>query len=280
MSPVSLKWQLALLPCALVATRALPAQTTLTPPKMVQVVCETVKPGMGVAHNRYEERWARAIEAVKGVTVSSLAVQSTTGAPASCWLTAASSYEQLGKIDKGLMADPTYARAFPDLTAGDAQYVADTRTYIAILRPDLSGGEMPNVLTRRAMMWGDWRIRPGQEALFEASAKAYRAAMERAGVKPDFRIYQVAQGTPNPTFWIFTSRADMAGFDADLADDAKIGAAFTAEDRKLFDELFSKAVVSVASNLWTYSPSQSSLTAEQRGTDPFWKRPVTLAKQP
>jgi hypothetical protein len=264
-----------LLLLTVVVGRTLPAQATLTPPKMLQVNCESVKPGMAMAHDQHEERWARAAEAVKGAPAT-LAVQSATGPAATCWLTSASSYEQIGKINDAMMADAAYAKALPALMSQDAQYVSDTRSYIAVLRPDLTGGEMPNVLTRRAVMWGEWRIRAGQEEAFAAAAKAYRAAIERAGVKPDFRIYQVMQGTPNPTFWVFTSRASMAGFDQDMADDMKIGSAFTADDKKLFDDFFAKAVIGVSSNLYNYVSAQSSLTAEQRATDAFWKRRVAM----
>ena len=139
---------------------------------------------------------------------------------------------------------------------------------------------MPNVLTRRSMMWSDWRIRPGQEDTFATAVKTYRAAMERAGVKPDFRVYQVVQGAPRGTFWVFASRTSMAGFDADLLDNPKIGAALTADDHKFFDEFFSKAVMSETTNLWNYVPAQSALSAEQRASDPFWKRPEVVAKRP
>ena len=49
-------------------------------------------------------------------------------------------------------------------------------------------------------------------------------------------------------------------------------AGFNADDQKLFGEFFSKALVSVTSNIWTYNSELSILSAEQRATDPFWKR--------
>lgn len=267
--------------CALtVAQSTLAAQAALTPPSLLQALCETVKPGMGIAHDQHEAKWARALEAVKGTTVSSLAVKSSTGANAVCWLTATTSYDALSKMDNAINADPAYARAVPGLVAAEAQYVNDSRSYIATLRADLSGGPMPNVLTRRAMIWSEWRIRPGQEGMFEAAVKAYRAAMERGKVPADYRVYQVMQGAPSATFWVFASRTDMAGFDADLANDAKIMGAMTPDDGKQFDEFFAKAVVSVNSQLWTYNSRLSTLTAEQRATDPFWKLPSATARTP
>lgn len=277
MRPIARPTTLAL---ALVVSSAVARAQTLTPPKLLQVNCEYVKYGQGPAHDQHEEKWARAIEGVKGSPTSSLAVKSATGPAATCWLTSATSYEDMGKQDAALSGDAAYARALPALMSTDAQYVSDSRAYIAVLHPELTGGEMPNVLTRRAMMWSEWRIRPGQDALWASAVKAYRAAVERAGVKPDFRVYEVVQGAPSPTFWIFASRTGMAGFDADMADDEKIGKAFTADDQKLFADFFSKAVVSVTTNLWNYSSSQSSLTAEQRATDAFWKRSVAMAKKP
>lgn len=262
------------------AVSQLHAQATLMPPAMMAVGCEWVKPGMGPAHDLHEEAWARASEAVKGIAPS-LALQSTTGLAETCWLTSVSSYDQLGKNYALYNKDPAYAAAMPSLVGNDAKFVSDGRNYIAILRPDLSAGAMPNVLTRRVTEWTEWRIRPGNGAAFDAAAKAYAAAATRAGLQPEFRVFQVLHGAPGDTYWVFTSMTSMAGFDKMMADDPKVFAAFTADDRKLFDDFFAKAVVSTTSNIWSYNSAQSALTPEQRATDPFWKlKPKAAPKKP
>jgi hypothetical protein len=108
------------------------------------------------------------------------------------------------------------------------------------------------------------------------------AAAKRAGNKPAFRVYQVMHGAPGETYWLFSSQTTMAGFDAMMATDPKTEAAFTADDAKLFEEFFAKAVISTSSNLWSYNAAQSSLAADERATDPFWKRKPRVAtkKQP
>ena len=245
------------------------AQTTVKPSPMYSVGCEWVKPGMGPAHDQHEERWARAAEAVKGFA-SALAVQSTTGPAVSCWFTGLASYDQLGKNNDAYAADPAYTKAIPSLIGGDAQFISDNRTSIAVLRPDLSAGDMPNVLSRRLMNWGEWRIRFGMDAQFIAALKTFRAAAARAGVKTEFRTYEVVQGAPATTYWIISSESAMAGFDAVMANDPKIGAAYTPEDLKVF-EAATASIMSMVSNIWAYSSAQSQLTPEQRATDPFWK---------
>ena len=265
---------------ALGAVAQLHAQATMMPPAMLSVSCEWVKPGMGPAHDQHEEAWARASEAVKGFAPA-LAVQSTTGPAETCWLTSVASYDQLGKNNELFAKDPGYAAAMPSLVGNDGKFISEFRGYIAVLRTDLSAGEMPNVLTRRVMEWSEWRIRPGNGAAFDAAAKAYTAAAKRAGVNPEFRVFQVLHGAPGDTYWIFTSQTSMAGFDAMMASDPKILAAFTPDDGKLFDDFFAKAVVSVNSNIWTYNSAQSNLTPEQRASDPFWKlKPKPAPKKP
>lgn len=259
-----------------IPTGALSAQAALSPPAMVQATCETVKPGMGMAHDQHEVRWTRAIEATKGFTPA-LALQSMTGPTVTCWLTGVASYDALGKSYEVLMADPAYARALPSLVGADAQYISDIRTSIAMLRTDLSAGPMPNVLTRRFANWSVWNVRYGRETAFEAAVKAYTAAMTRAGVQPEIRVYQVMHGATGAVFWIMSSTASMAGFDTDMANDPKVAAAFTADDQKVFNEFFTNALVSTTSNLWSYVSTQSALTMEQRASDPFWKRPAPAA---
>ena len=256
--------------CSLGIVPQLFAQSSLTPPAMMQVGCEWVKPGMGPAHDKHEERWARVGEAVKGAA-SSLALQSSTGPAVSCWLTAVTSYDQIGKNNDLYTADARYSKALPSLLSGDGPFISDFRGYIAVLRPDLSAGEMPNVVSRRVTTWGEWRVRFGTEANFVAALKAFRAAATRAGTNPTFRTYQVLQGAPATTFWIFSSEKSMAGFDAGMANDPKVAAAYTAEDLKVFDEASTKSIASVITNIWSYNSAQSTLSAEQRASDPFWK---------
>jgi hypothetical protein len=255
------------------------AQATLMPPAMLSVSCEWVKAGMGPAHDQHEVGWARASEAVKG-TASALAVQSMTGPGETCWLTAVASYDQIGKNLALYNADPVYSRALPSLVGTDAQYISDGRNYIAVLRTDLSAGEMPNVLSRRVTTWSEWRIRFGTEPAFVAAVKAYRAAATRAGANPEFRVYQVVQGAPAVTFWFFSSQASMAGFDAAMANEPKLAAAYTPDDIKVFDEATTKSIVFMSSNVWSYSSAQSALTPEQRASDPFWKLKPVAPKRP
>lgn len=258
----------------------LAAQATITPPPMLSVTCETVKQGMGLAHDRNEERWARAVERTKGFP-SSLAVQSATGPAMTCWLTSTQGYETMAKAAETMMADAGYTAALPGLMQSDAPFVSDVRNFVATLRPDLSAGEMPNVLSRRSMMWSEWQVRPGPgEALFAAAVKAYVGAMERAGVKPEFRVYQVRQGAPGATYWMFVSASSMARFDADVASEPRVMSAMSADDNKVFDEYFSKAHVRVIENLWNYVSAQSALTAEQRASDPFWRLKSSVAARP
>jgi len=226
---------------------------------------------MAPAHDKNEIKWSRAAEQVKGAA-SALALVSSTGPSTVCWLTSIPSYAELGKSNAAYDADAAYGKAVAPLIAAEAQYIGDARVAIARLRTDLSAGAMPNVLTRRVTAWSEFRIRPGQEALFEAAVKAYAAAGARAGVKMEFRVYEVRQGVPAQAYWVFSSDTSLAVFDRMLADDPKLAKAYTTEDQKLFGDFFSKAVVSINENIWTYNSELSILKAEQRATDPFFKR--------
>lgn len=256
------------------------AQSGAMQPAIMSVICEWVKPGMTLAHDKHEEAWARASEAVKG-SATSFAIQSMTGPAESCWLTKVPSFDDLGKNNARYTADARYSAALPALLGGDAQFVSEVRNYVATLRTDLSEGVQPTLPERRFVDWSEWRVRPGSGPLFNAGLKAYVAAVKRAGGKPAFRVYQVMYGAPGDTYWIFSSQGTMAGFDAAMAADKKTEAAFTADDAKIFDEFFAKAVVSINSNLWSYNSAQSTLSAEERATDPFWTRkPQAAVKKP
>lgn len=254
------------------------AQAGTMQPGLLSVVCERVKPGMNLAHDKNEEAWARASESVPGFATS-FALQSMTGPQESCWLTRVANFEALGQNNERYASSTRYSAALPTLLGEDGKYVSDVRMYIAMLRTDLSEGAMPTLAERRFASWGEWRVRPGNGASFEAALKAWVAASKRAGNKPAFRVYQVMHGAPGETYWLFTSQTTMAGFDAMMSSDPKTEAAFTADDRKLFEDFFTK-VMSMNSNLWSYNAAQSSLSADERATDPSWKRkPKVVAKK-
>lgn len=256
------------------------AQAGAMQPAMLSVICERVKPGMSLAHDKHEEAWARASESVQGFATS-FAIQSMTGPQESCWLTRVANFEALGQNNERYASSTRYSAALPTLLGEDGKYVSDVRAYIAMLRTDLSEGASPTLAERRFTTWGEWRVRPGNGAIFAGALKAYVAAAKRAGNNPAFRVYQVMHGAPGETYWLFTSQATMAGFDAMMSSDPKTEAAFTADDLKVFEEFFTK-VMSMNSNLWSYNAAQSSLSADDRATDPFWKRKpnVAVKKQP
>lgn len=207
---------------------------------------------MGPAHDKNEVRWSMAQEAVKGVS-SALALQRMTGPQVTCWLTSMANYDQIEKNNMLYEKDPAYSKATPTFVSADAPFVSDIRSYVAVLRADLSAGEMPNVLSRRVTTWGEYRNRFGMDGAFIKALKAYTAAATRAGAKPSFRVYQVRDGAPAGTYWMFTSEQHMAGFDAVMASGPKIAGAYTPEDLKTFDEAFTKSVTSVSTNLWSYN---------------------------
>lgn len=276
MSSISLR---SLLLCA-TAAAVLPPSATLraqqnTTPNVWFVACNLLKPGTSAEMRENESAWARAYE--KAGVIGSIGMTSITGPAQVCWITNTSNYDGADKMfNKAGKTDAQFERA-------TRNYASDARTYLAETIPTLLTPTDGNALKYQGITWQTWTIRPGTDALFRRAVSAYDAARKRAGVSVgDAVVVQPTQGAAQGVYWIMIGYRSMADMDRGMGEEAKVTAAFTADDQKVFQEFFEKAVVSSRSDNFRFSSQLSALSAEQRkaGGD-FWKLPApAAAKKP
>lgn len=256
-----------LFPCALLVVAAeASAQNAATP--ILSAYCNTLKPGASGEMMRNETAWARAFERLPGAP-NMLGMVNVTGNSAACWLTAYPSMAAMGEFRK--IAGPVEARFEP----ATKSYAQDARATLAVLRPDLSYGEA-KPLEKTMLTWNTYRLRPGSDMQLTAAVKALAAARTRAGLKNDFRVYQVIRGAAGDTYWAMSGEDDLAALDGVMAGDAKMNAAFTADDMKVFMAFFDR-VASTSSDIWAFNSAISTIKPADRATNAFWKLPTTTA---
>ena len=239
-------------------------------PNVLHIWRESVKAGRGAEHAKHESGFVAAFEKAKS-TAYGLALVSETG-PAEAWyLGPFESNAAMGENEKRIAKDAGLLAELDRLERIDSEYINGVTRIVANARTDLSNGQFPDLAKARFYQITVYRIHPGHEDMFEAAAKAYRAANQRAGSKAGWRTYQVAAGMPGSTFLVMTSLEDYAQFDQLGAEAIATWSAATPEEKATLTKVLKESVVEQETNRFRVDPVQSFVPKETRAADPaFW----------
>lgn len=243
------------------------AQDRRGPDRILSITREMTKLGKGAAHAANEAAWGRAIGSSP---IGWMAMRSVTG-PAEVWfMSGYPSFEAMQKAGDALDADAAKSRGDSLYSVRDADFVNDSRTITASLRPELSyRTDQVSPAAMRYMQVTTVRVRPGHEADFTTVGKAYVAAYTKANVDEPFVIYEVMAGMPGPTYLILVPSRGMEIMDRDMAAQPAVMQAMS--DPAGMTKAWTDAVLSIENNVFRISPRMSNLSAEFRASDPaFW----------
>jgi hypothetical protein len=245
-------------------------------PTLITITREKVKMGRAADHERLEAGWPAAFAKAKSTSYY-LAMTSLTGAGEAWFLTPYADNAAIAADMKQQSSDTVLAKELDRLSRADADLLNDWTIIQARSRPDLSHGAFPDLAKVRFWEVTTFRVRPGHEAEFEAAAKAYGAAAERAAPGYSYRIYQVTLGMPQPTFLVFATVDSYGQFDDMATNGQKTMQGFTTEESATMQKFSTDALINSESNRFALNPTMSYVAAETRATDvAFWmpKRPA------
>jgi hypothetical protein len=258
---------LALL-CASVAV----AQDVPTPPPaMIQIYREEVKPGKTAAHSKTEAAFVRDFKAAKA-SPNYITLVSITGPDEAWFIARYDSYAAYGADMKATDSNPALKAEVDRDTAADGELLSASRGIVARYRADLSYRPGVSIPLARYLTISIVRIRPGHITDFEDARKIIKAAHEKAALKFNYSVYQVASGMPAGTFFIFTYFKTMADLDAAAVIH---GQAYTdaigADGQKKLAELAASGTIGTDTMLMTVDPKMSYPNKETIDADPaFW----------
>ncbi len=248
-------------------------------PALLTIYREQVKPGRTAEHARIEAGWPAAFARAKSPTYY-LAMTSITGPNEAWFLTPFASNAAFGDQLKLESSDTVLSAELARLSRADAEVLNDYRVIQAVARPDLSHGAFPDLTKVRFWQVLTFRVRPGHEPDFEAAAKAYGAATDRAATGASYRVYQVTAGMPGPTYLIFSSVESYAQFDAMMAGGQKAMQGATPEEMAALQKFSTDGVISSETNRFALNPMMSYVAPETRASDPAFWMPKRPARRP
>ncbi len=260
---------------ALAQNQALPT----TQPALLTIYREQVKPGRSADHERIEAGWPAAFAKGKSPNYY-LAMTSLTGGDEAWFLAPFASNAVEADEMKLESSDPALGAELARLSKADGEVLTDHEVIKAVARPDLSHGAFPDLNKMRYWEITTFRVRPGHDADFAATAKAYGAASDRAAPGASYRVYQVTAGMPEPTYLVFSSVADYAAFDAMAAGGQKTMQALTADEQVTMQKFSTEGLINSQTNRFALNPTMSYVSAETRATDPAFWMPKRPARKP
>jgi hypothetical protein len=238
-------------------------------PKFLTIICEQVKIGQASDHTRWEAGYPAAFEKAKA-TDYYLAMTSLTGPSQAWYIIPSDSYAAIGDRLKRQDKDPVLSAELNRLDKGDAQYVNNVQTIVALARPELSVGAFPDLAKARFYEMAIFDVRIGREQDFEQMAKAYAAAAQRAAPKTSYRMYEVQAGRHLPSFIFMTSLESYGELDQKLIDSQETFKQATADEMTVLKK-FGDVTERVEDIHFQIDPVQSYVPKETRQKDPeFW----------
>lgn len=262
------------------ATAAFAQTLPSSQPNFLMIYREEVKVGHTADHAKVEAGWPAAFEKAKD-PYTYIALVSLTG-PNEAWFVTPFESQQAIADSMKREDDPTLAPSLDRLSRADAEQISGGQAILARARKDLSHGAFPDTGKQRFYSVTIFRVKSGHEGDFEAAAKAFGAATDRAGVEHNYRVYQVVAGMPNPTYLIFASTPDYGAFDKYMADGDAIMKGATSDERNALMKVSADGLFNTETIRFRLDPVMSYVPQSVRLQDPaFWMpKPAAATAKP
>ena len=253
-----------------------------SPPPVLQIFREEVKPGKGAAHEAVEAAYAQAY-AREQWPVNWLGMTSISG-PSEAWFTIP--YESFAAMEQdrqNVMKKPAFLRQLEQLDARDGELRSGQRALLAVYRKDLSHHPehlVANLPQSRYFNILTFRVRPGRDQDFVQAVKTYVEALDKAKVSGGSAAYQVVSGAPGGTYLLFLAMKSLAELDEGPVREKAIAQALGSDKAEKLFKTISEVVLTTENAIFALSPAMSYMPKDFMAADPaFWNpKPKVAAK--
>jgi hypothetical protein len=256
-------------------------ETMMSPPKVLSVTREMIKPGKGAVHEKWEAGWPRAFAKAKW-PVHYLAVASLTGQPRALFMTG---YDSLAAWEKDAAAQEKNTALSAEQAAladKDGEYLTEIRNAVFLYMPELSYHPDLAVAGARYFRIYNITVKPGHDDHFVEARKVALAAHEKANLPDHFAVFHAIAGGPTTQYLIFIPMKSLAEVDEFPTVHGKAyKEALGEEGQKKLAEFDSQGVESSESQIFAFSPKMSYPPKEWVAADPdFWAPKAAPAAKP
>jgi len=251
-------------------------EQSMSPPKVLTVTREFVKPGKGGAvHDKAESAFVQASARAKWPT-HYLAMNSLSGKPRVLFFTAYDSFEAWEKDAKATEKNAAFSAALDRASVADGELLDSVDAGVWAYREDYSLRPNSDIPHMRYFDIAVFHVKPGHHKDWDDAVKMVLAGYQKSVPETHWACFEGAYGVPDGTYAFITPRKSADEIDRAFAQDKQFQAAMGEDGMKKLEELSAAAIDSSESNLFMFNPKMSYVSDEWVKADPdFWKpKPV------
>jgi hypothetical protein len=262
------------------------AQEPPTPPKVLLIVREEIKPGMMGTHARHSADFVGIFNQLQTPNHRIALVPVAGNENEVIYINGGGSFAELEGItkatDKKMEGANGSMKVKMDALDKEAPALHSAmRDMLAIYRPELSFNPGVIIPQMRYFAITTTRVRPGFDSAYqEYVQKLINVARQKAKVDNlHVAVFQVVSGAPGGTYMAFRPMKSLAEMDEQIP--MKVRAAMTEDQRRDADKAVREAIISSETSTYAFAPGMSYVDKGFAAADPdFWTPKPQMAVKP
>jgi len=242
-----------------------------SPPKVLEIIVEGLKPGQGGSpHIKTESAFVQAFKAADWST-HYIGMDALTGPSRAVFFVPYGSFEAWQKDLDATMKNSTLSAALDSATIADGALLSSYETSAYVLRDDLSLRAPVPMDHFHYVEITLFTIRPGHGKDWEDLVKMYIAAYQKIP-NAHWATFEKMYGTDSGSRYIaVTPMKSMAEVDQEMLDDKSFASTVSSEERQKMRELTASTIESISSSIYAVNPKMSYPYDAWVKADPaFW----------
>lgn len=261
---------------AVVGSSFAAAQQMHTPPKVLQIEREVIKPGKaGMIHDKSESKFVAAMAAAKWPT-HYIALNSMSGKSRALYLIGYDSFAAMEADNKATEKNAALSAALDKASEADGELLNEFDQLVFTLDPDLSYRPEVDIARTHYMEVAAFHIKPGHMKEFHQLTDLVVDAYKKAGTSAHWAAYDIAYGGDNEVV-AFSADKSLADIDTSYAEDKSFREALGADGMAKLRELEAASIQESDSELFAVNPRQSYVPEDWVKADPDFWRPKAAA---
>jgi hypothetical protein len=260
-------------------------ERNMSPPPVLYIVREDIKPGKMPAHNKHSASFAQIFGRLQTSSYRIALVPVAGSENEVVYITPLQTFAELEQTqrdtDKKMAASSGGIKSELDRLEKEAPDLhAGMRDMFAVYRPELSYQPGFDVRQMRYFAVTTVRVRPGQEDQYaEYVRNLTKVARDKAKAELHIAAFQVIAGSPATTYMFFRPMKSVAEYDLRIG--PRVREAMSDDQKKKADKLASESVVFSETSVYAFSPQMSYVPKDFAAGDPtFWNPKPEPAAMP
>lgn len=272
----SLKWLCAAalaIAASVSATAQEQSSGAMSPPKILTIIREFVKPGKtGTMHDKTESAFVQAMAHSK-VATHYLGMNSVTGKSRSLFFTGYDSFDAWEKDVASQQKNAVLSAALDRAGVADGELLDSLDTAAFIYNAEYSLNQQAEHATSatRYFQVEVYHVKPGHHREWDEGVKMVVEGYKKSQPGAHWACYESLYGAPEGTYLFIVALKAANEVDSILASDKGFMAAMGEEGMKKLEELSAATIESSEWNLFALNPNMSYVPAEWLKADDFWK---------